>query len=336
MENMEGATSSSQRENTSTSKEDDYNKTRKGKFRFKSSKSSRSRHSPSDRTSRRSHSPIDQSKERSYKKRPSHRSTKTHHQPSLDEHPTRSLSPNAAFRESLFDAMGDDEGAEYWQGVYGQPIHTYAIPQVEGPTGELEQMDEEEYAAYVRARMWERTRDGMLEEQERMREERRRKKVRQESTYVRDRERREFDRAMDDSLRRGAERKARKRWEEAWETYLTRWEEIAKVVSTSSESKDQDATSTPTSKPLRNLLFWPVLSGKRQDVTPDSVRDFMKHAPASTDLLVILKTERVRWHPDKIQHRYSGLGIDDVVLRSVTEVFQIVDAMWNEKNGRTS
>ncbi|KAJ5732137.1 hypothetical protein N7493_003618 [Penicillium malachiteum] len=325
MENTEGTASSPQRENTSTSKEDDYNKTRKGKFRFKSSKSSRSKHS-SDRTSKRSHSPSD-SKERSYKKRPSHRSTRTHHQPNLNDNPTRSLSPDTAFRESLFDAMGDDEGAEYWQGVYGQPIHTYAVPQVEGPTGELEQMDEEEYAAYVRARMWERTRDGMLEEQERMRAERRRKKVREESTYVRDRERRDFDRAMEDSLRRGAERKARKRWEEAWETYLARWEEISKVVS----DKDRDSSS----KPLRNLLFWPVLSGKRQDVSPDSVRDFMRHAPASTDLLVILKTERVRWHPDKIQHRYSGLGIDDVVLRSVTEVFQIVDAMWNENNRRT-
>ncbi|KLU83995.1 hypothetical protein MAPG_03043 [Magnaporthiopsis poae ATCC 64411] len=34
------------------------------------------------------------------------------------------LDADAAFRESLFDAMADDEGAAYWEGVYGQPIHT--------------------------------------------------------------------------------------------------------------------------------------------------------------------------------------------------------------------
>ncbi|PYH90802.1 hypothetical protein BO71DRAFT_401948 [Aspergillus ellipticus CBS 707.79] len=48
-------------------------------------------------------------------------------------------------------------------------------------------------------------------------------------------------------------------------------------------------------------------------------------------LLATLKVERVRWHPDKIQHRYGGLGIEEVVMRSVTEVFQIVDHMWNEE-----
>ena len=52
------------------------------------------------------------------------------------------------------------------------------------------------------------------------------------------------------------------------------------------------------------------------------------------DLLATLKTERVRWHPDKIQHRYSALGIEDDVMRSVTEVFQIVDRMWSEERER--
>ncbi|KAI2989598.1 hypothetical protein CBS147345_10613 [Aspergillus niger] len=51
-------------------------------------------------------------------------------------------------------------------------------------------------------------------------------------------------------------------------------------------------------------------------------------------LLGLLKTERVRWHPDKIQHRYGKLGIDERVLKSVTEVFQIVDQMWNEERKR--
>ncbi|KAJ5281237.1 hypothetical protein N7478_006609 [Penicillium angulare] len=333
MENIADSAPSQERENP-TSKQDEYaQSTHKGKFRFKSSSRS-SKHSSDRKHHKRDRSSESKSKERTYKNRPSHRSrTQSHTQPRPGNSPPRALSPGAAFRESLFDALGDDEGAAYWEGVYGQPIHNYAVPNVEGPTGELEQMDEEEYAAYVRARMWERTREGMLEEQERYREERRRKKARDQESSVRDHERMAFDRAMDDSLRRGAERKSRKKWEEAWETYLARWEEISKIAG-SGNSKESSGAESGTSKPLRNLLFWPVESGKRVDVSPDSVQAFMRHAPASTDLLVILKAERVRWHPDKMQHRYSGLGIDDVVMRSVTEVFQIVDRMWNEERER--
>lgn len=83
------------------------------------------------------------------------------------------------------------------------------------------------------------------------------------------------------------------------------------------------------------MIFWPVESGKRRDVNYDSVREFMRHNPAETDLLATLKVERVRWHPDKIQHRYGRLGMDDVVMRSVTEVFQIIDRMWNEERERS-
>ena len=69
-------------------------------------------------------------------------------------------------------------------------------------------------------------------------------------------------------------------------------------------------------------------------MTPEAVQEFLKQAPAG-DLLSTLKVERVRWHPDKIQHRYGVLGVDDKVMRSVTEVFQIVDRMWNEELERT-
>ena len=58
------------------------------------------------------------------------------------------LDPETAFRESLFDALADDEGAAYWEGVYGQPIHIYGS-QKPGPDGELERMDDDEYAAFA-------------------------------------------------------------------------------------------------------------------------------------------------------------------------------------------
>lgn len=317
---------------------DTHSSHRRGAFRFKRHSSSRDAKDKSD-THHSSHSSGRHKRHRSsHESKHSSRSSKRRHKhrhkgtppPPDDKEPP--LSPETAFRESLFDALGDDEGAAYWEGVYGQPIHTYDIPQVpKGPEGELERMTEEEYAAYVRAKMWERTREGMLEAQEKLRAERRRAKAAEEAAgraRGRDRERRTFDMAMEESLARGAERKKRRVWEGVWKEYLGRWEEIA-------TARPMDADGDTHMGPLRNMLFWPVESGKRRDVSYDSVREFMRHKPAETDLLATLKVERVRWHPDKIQHRYGKLGMDDVVMRSVTEVFQIIDRMWNEERERS-
>lgn len=314
-----------------------------GRFRFKSSSSRSSKHH--DRHKDHHHSSEDSYRKRrssvhSKHREESHPSKRRHrHHRSREPHDDSTqpppLSPSAAFRESLFDALGDDEGAAYWETVYGQPIHNYAVPEVpKGPDGELEQMSDEEYAAYVRSRMWERTREGMIEEQERLRAEKKKAKQRENEAGARQGERVAFERAMEESLRRGAERKRRKNWEGVWKEYLARWEEIARVVEKGAASAGTESTQDGTeSLRLRNLLFWPVESGKRRDVRPDSVEEFMRHAPTA-DLLATLKTERVRWHPDKIQHRYSALGIEDEVMRSVTEVFQIVDRMWSEERQR--
>lgn len=244
----------------------------------------------------------------------------------------RGLSPNAAFRESLFDALGDDEGAEYWESVYGQPIHTYDIPHVpKGPTGELEQMTEEEYAAYVRRRMWERTREGMIEAEEERRRERREKARREQELGERERgraERNAFERAMEESLRRGVERKRGKGWRVLGEGYYKRWEKVNSLAAGNRTSEGDKSDG------FAGLIFWPVQSGKRKDVSKENISEFIHRALVSVSesggIEGVLKAERIRWHPDKIQHRYGALGIDEDVIRSVTEVFQIVDTIWNE------
>ena len=79
-------------------------------------------------------------------------------------------------------------------------------------------------------------------------------------------------------------------------------------------------------------------SGKRKDVCSDEVRRFItngtKHTTDTdsdhTALRQALKVERVRWHPDKIQHWFGFMAIDNDTLQSVTAVFQIFDDMWNE------
>ncbi|KAB8074470.1 hypothetical protein BDV29DRAFT_201334 [Aspergillus leporis] len=306
---------------------DEYARTKSTKFRFKSSTSSSKSHS-------RRPDPDDH--------RHSHRHKSKHHHHSHRRRRRRSASPttttdpqqpdlpsDAAFRESLFDALGDDEGAAYWESVYGQPIHNYAVPSVpKGPNGELEQMSEEEYASYVRTRMWERTREGMLEEQERLRAERAKRKRREERVEEECRGRVRFERAMEESLRRGRDRKRGKTWKGIWEEYVRSWGEVDRAV----------AGGGGEGVKLREMIFWPVESGRRGYVSGDTVEEFMRRAPGAEDggLLSVLKAERVRWHPDKIQQRYGGLGVDEAVMRSVTEVFQIIDRMWSEAKEKQS
>ncbi|KAL1850940.1 hypothetical protein Plec18167_002677 [Paecilomyces lecythidis] len=333
--------------------EDEYSRSRQGKFRFKSSKSKpRSKHdvASEDEEGRRHH------RHRHHRRRHHHgrhrassKRENTDRERSASPYSlhNRPLSPNTAFRESLFDALGDDEGAAFWESVYGQPIHTYPNQVPKGPDGELEQMDEEEYAAYVRAKMWEKTHEGIMEERERLREERARAKERDQRRQRETSERMRFEKAMEESLRRGQARKKLKAWKTAWEEYRQSWDELNSLASSSSNKDTEEETDKPRNQHLRNLIFWPVESGKRRDISSEAVEEFMRHAPVgpspdssksgnatASDLLATLKAERIRWHPDKIQHRYSALGIDESVMRSVTEVFQIIDRLWSEERRR--
>ncbi|CCC10567.1 hypothetical protein SMACR_06490 [Sordaria macrospora] len=233
------------------------------------------------------------------------------------------LDPEAAFRESLFDAMADDEGAAYWEGVYGQPIHVYSSARERvNPEGELERMTDEEYAAYVRQRMWEKTHQGLLEERER-------RQKRKEEERRREEEERRIAKEMERSLKRGEERRKRRVWKDRWEEYLKAWQELAVAAAATEGGKKFDANKIP----------WPVnrevaVGGKIEEMDPETVRAFFVHGIGLEELgekefAARLKDERVRWHPDKMQQRLGG-DADAMIMRDVTAIFQIVDKLWND------
>jgi hypothetical protein len=243
-----------------------------------------------------------------HKRRRRHRSRTRSPTPPIPHGPPP-LSPETAFRESLFDAMVDDEGAAYWEGVYGQPVHVYPNTRP-GPEGELERMDDDEYAAYVRRKMWEKTHQGLLEERERREQERLERSARE-------REARRLTKEMEDSLRRGEERRRRRGWMARFEEYTAAWADWAGAVGT---------------------MSWPVMSGKREDINSENVRDFFVNGldPAEIgekDFLARLRDERVRWHPDKMQQRL-GANFDDSVQQDVTAVFQIIDKLWSDTRSK--
>jgi hypothetical protein len=225
------------------------------------------------------------------------------------------LSPNTAFRESLFDAMADDEGAAYWESVYGQPIHVYSRDKpssagaAEGGGSEVDRMTDDEYAAYVRQKMWEKTHAGLIEERKRRDEEKKRKEAEREKA-------RRITEEMERSLRRGEERRKRRAWREGWERYVAAW--------TAWDGKSVEGVP------------WPTRTGTREGIGEEGaeVRLFFERGLDRDEVedkvfAAKLKEERVRWHPDKIQQRLGGM-VEEGLMKDVTAIFQVVDRLWNE------
>lgn len=262
------------------------------------------------------------------------------------------LDPDAAFRQSLFDAMADDEGAAYWEAVYGQPVHEYAEEaktrqQQSGAGGKadpdgLSAMNDEEYADYVRRRMWERSEEGRRETREQQKKQKAAAEA-AEQERIRSKQRAfERDRRhwaeVERSLRRGEARRNRKRWQDRWQTYTTAWTTweaspspatIPWPVERAKESEEKDGKNQEEAFAKKVRAFF---SGGPQD--DDQYDDSEKHEPTTEkSLLARLRDERVRWHPDKMQQRLGG-SIDAVVMRDITAIFQVVDRLWGELRGK--
>ncbi|KAK4502748.1 hypothetical protein PRZ48_006174 [Zasmidium cellare] len=269
------------------------------------------------------------------------------------------VDPNAAFRDSLFDALADDEGAAYWESVYSQPIHVYQRPTVKTPKGELEEMNDDQYAAYVQTKMWEKKNPEIVIERERaakQRKEEEEERTRQREEFIRRKERAAWDRAQ----RAGAKRFAgegdgakdgyeyvfdfsdrdtgrSKRSEpelneyvEAWSRYNIAWDRLKLELLDEANSGPKDEKRQTPSK----RIPWPVLQHK--PVTRPNIEAFMRHIPLESDgksRLQLLKAERFKWHPDKMQQRFVG-SVDEGTMKVVTGVFQVVDALVEEERKR--
>ncbi|KAJ9603022.1 hypothetical protein H2200_012317 [Cladophialophora chaetospira] len=309
------------------------------RFRFKSKSEDDHSNPSSDKHKRRRHH---HSSHGSRKRRRPSRSP----QNDPPQHPSSSYLPSdQAFRESLFDAMGDDEGAAFWENVYGQPIHNYPNTYEDEETGELERMTDEEYAQFVRRKMWEKSWEGIEAAKEEKRKEREREKQRlREEENAKDWARQDrqdahiFDTEIEASLRRGERRKERKRWQQLWEDYLRRWDDL-KALAQNRQKPENDSEQLF----LRNKIAWPIESGVRKDITREEIERFVRKGTAGYDAAELMdpfanaiKIERVRWHPDKIQQRYGFMEIDESTLKSVTATFQALDDIWTEIRNRST
>jgi hypothetical protein len=260
-------------------------------------------------------------------------------------------SNTAAFQTSLFDALADDEAASYWESVYSQPIHVYSRPVQQTETGQLQDMDDETYAAYVQRKMWEKQNPEIVIERERMerkRKEEKEAKERRREEFVRARQKEAWDhagraRGSRDGEERDDRTSSRKPkahepddevYARAWTAYLSAWDALVSALAKAqSPSSDQ-------SKPPSKRIPWPTLQNR--PATRPNIEAFMRHAPlasgddrSSAGRLQALKVERVRWHPDKVQQRFAG-AVDEGTMKVVTGVFQVVDSLVEEERKKTS
>ena len=151
-----------------------------------------------------------------------------------------------------------------------------------------------------------------------MKERRRRE---DEGVEAQEREREGIRRRMEESLRRGEERKRAKEAVKGWEVYEAKWAELSSTANPSALETERVA----------ELIPWPVLSGKAKEVDEAAIERFLRAAPGwSADASALLKAERVRWHPDKMQRRF-GQAVDEETIRGVTAVFQVVDQLWSAR-----
>ena len=224
--------------------------------------------------------------------------------------------------------------------------------------GELERMTDEEYAAYVRARMFEKTHQHVIEERQRREEEKERRRAdERERRTMRGKmsgdeaEYEDLRQRIEESLARGKERKIgvadREKWKRAWRRYREGWERLkmengvvgSKEQSDEGDDEGEKRRKGKSKKHLRDVLPWPVQSGRWTDVSRQEIERFYCNAPPQAErgkngddaLTTLLKGERVKWHPDKVQHRFGGGdAVDEKTMEWVTAVFQIIDGMRSE------
>lgn len=256
-----------------------------------------------------------------------------------------------AFRASLFDALADDEGAAaYWENIYSQPIHVYPRPSVHNKaTGRLEEMNDEQYVEYVKQQMWERKHPEVVNERKQRERERKAEeasRARRREEFIRRKEQAAWERSQRRTFRNeGADQRYKyefagdRHWSgqdpsmtkaeqreyiSAWSNYLAAWDRLKRDLL----EQRQKGEENPASASKR--ISWPVLKSKPP--TKANIEAFMQHIPSDDrkERLRLLKAERVRWHPDKVQQRFGGT-VDEGTMKVVTGVFQVVDSLVEEE-----
>jgi hypothetical protein len=193
----------------------------------------------------------------------------------------------ANFRAKLFDAMDDDERLDSIEARFS----AYHVPdrwqdsEPSSSTTNPNDMDEDEYAEWVRRGMWERRHKQELEEKER------REKEREDRKYQARRAERERRRMEEEDRQRHREHEAR-RSKGAYDAYLSSWSLLASRALSKGSLSLKD-------------IPWPMSSplAATSDISSDQISSFLFADLSSADKP---RKQRIRealliYHPDRFE-----------------------------------
>ncbi|KAG8743447.1 hypothetical protein FRC10_012026 [Ceratobasidium sp. 414] len=208
------------------------------------------------------------------------------------------------FREKLFDAMGDDAGLDGTEAHYND--YAFVPPRWRDPgqpstklAGDtLSNMDDEQYAEWVREGMWRRTHRAEVEAQERAEEE---KKRRKEKERARRKESRKMEREAEERRARRQQVKDQQHVVDAWIAYDTRWAQLRAEQAQPGELAFTD-------------LPWPSYPPPKLPLSPEALSKQAISAFLLSPLHSIGKPRRQRlrealllYHPDRFVAKWMGL-----------------------------
>ncbi|KAL5504705.1 hypothetical protein ACEPAH_7368 [Sanghuangporus vaninii] len=200
------------------------------------------------------------------------------------------------------------------------------------------QMNDDEYAEYIRAGMWRKKNQAEYEERLRKKEERRRRDEREQR---RREETRRLEREAQAEREKHSAAKARRRLEEARRLYEERWTILLARPASSSATEDRLPISFAD-------IPWPIAVTKKisseefiEQLTKDAVSSFLLRsgeetnnsdgsAPSTKD---VLRTTMLRFHPDKFEVRVLARVEEkdrDLVKESASVVIRILNDLMKD------
>ncbi|KAG8698136.1 hypothetical protein FRC08_006108, partial [Ceratobasidium sp. 394] len=222
----------------------------------------------------------------------------------IDTEALRAEMEERMFREKLFDAMGDDAGLDGAEAHYND--YTYVPPRWRDPGesstklagGDLSNLDDEQYAEWVREGMWRRTHRAEVEAQERAEEEKKRQK---EKEKARREETRKMEREAVEHRARRQQVKEQQHVVDAWIAYDTRWTQLRAGQAQPGELAFTD-------------LPWPSYPAPKLPLSPEALSKQAISAFLLSPLHSIGKPRRQRlrealllYHPDRFVAKWMGL-----------------------------
>ncbi|QRV84169.1 hypothetical protein RhiJN_12185 [Ceratobasidium sp. AG-Ba] len=206
------------------------------------------------------------------------------------------------FREKLFDAMGDDAGLD---GI-GAHYNEYVPPRWRDPGdptakvagGDLANIDDEEYAEWVREGMWRRTHRAEVEAQEQAEVQ---KQKRKEKEKARKEETRRMEREAEERRAKRQQVKQQQHAVDAWIAYDARWNQLRAGRAQPGELAFTD-------------LPWPSYPPPKLPLSPEALSRKAVTSFLLSPLHSIGKPRKQRlrealllYHPDRFVAKWMGL-----------------------------